>query len=187
LKYLLLKLLVVFNSLFFIHAHAEDINMSNTKPMIMVVETTQGTFEVTLKPTVAPKASENFAHLAESGYYNGIIFHRIIKDFMIQGGDPTGTGTGGQSMWNKSFEDECSPLVRFDKPGLLAMANRGPNTNGSQFFITTAAAPWLNGKHTIFGEVTSGYDVVQKMNVTKTGPNDRPVELQKIVKIYLKK
>lgn len=186
-KSLVFKGLLAISSLFFTHIQAEEKPMSTNQPTVVVVETTQGTFEVTLKPDVAPKASENFVHLAESGYYNGIIFHRIIKSFMIQGGDPTGTGAGGQSKWNKNFEDEYSPSVKFDRPGLLAMANRGPNTNGSQFFITTAATPWLNQKHTIFGEVTSGYDVVKKMDNTKTGPGDRPVEPQKIIKVYVKK
>ncbi len=183
-KSLVFKGLLAISSLFSTQAKAD--NMSTNKPTIVVVETTQGTFEVTLKSDIAPKASENFVHLATSGYYNGITFHRIIKDFMIQGGDPTGTGAGGQSMWNKNFEDEYSPSVKFDRPGLLAMANRGPNTNGSQFFITTASTPWLNQKHTIFGEVTSGYDVIKKMDATKTGTGDRPLETQKIIKIYVK-
>lgn len=184
-KSLVFKSLLAISSLFFTQAQAT--NMSTNQPTVIVVETTQGNFEVTLKPDIAPKASENFAHLAQTGYYNGIVFHRIIKDFMIQGGDPTGTGAGGQSMWNTNFADEYSPSVKFDRPGLLAMANRGPNTNGSQFFITTAATTWLNQKHTIFGEVTSGYDVIQKMNTTKTGAGDRPVEAQKIIKMYVKK
>jgi peptidylprolyl isomerase len=185
-KSLVFKGMAVLSSLLTLSVQAEE-HKPMTKPTIVVVETTQGTFEVTLKPDIAPKACENFAHLAESGYYNGIVFHRIIKNFMIQGGDPTGTGAGGQSKWNKNFEDEYAASAKFDKPGLLAMANRGPNTNGSQFFITTTATPWLNQKHTIFGEVTSGYDVVKKMESTKTGPGDRPVEQQKIIKMYLKK
>lgn len=106
---------------------------------------------------------------------------------MVQGGDPTGTGRGGKSIWDKAFEDEVRSDVRFDKPGLLAMANAGPNTNGSQFFITTAATPWLNMNHTIFGEVTKGYDVVQKIEGSKTDRMDKPVEPQKIISITLKK
>lgn len=159
---------------------------ANERP-VLKVETTQGSFEVTLFPDIAPKASENFLSLAQKGYYNGIIFHRVIKGFMIQGGDPTGTGTGGQSIWGKEFEDEVSPNVKFDRPGLLAMANRGPKTNGSQFFITTAATPWLNGKHTIFGEVTKGYDVVQKIDGTATDARDRPIVPQKILNITVVK
>ncbi len=153
----------------------------------VVLETNQGTIEIKLMPEVAPKACENFTKLAEKGYYDGLIFHRVIKNFMIQGGDPTGTGTGGKSIWGKPFEDEVAAYVKFDKPGLLAMANAGPNTNGSQFFITTAATPWLNMHHTIFGEVVSGYDVVQKIEDAKAGANDRPIVEQKIIKAYLKK
>lgn len=147
------------------------------------IETTQGIIKVSLRPDIAPKAVENFITHAKNGFYNGIIFHRVIKDFMIQTGDPTGTGRGGESIWKKPFEDEVSSQVKFDKPGILAMANAGPKTNGSQFFITTAATPWLNGKHTIFGEVISGYDVVQKIEKTKTGPGDRPIEEQKIIRM----
>ncbi|WP_213105315.1 peptidylprolyl isomerase [Candidatus Protochlamydia amoebophila] len=153
---------------------------------IAQIETTQGTIEVALRPDVAPKATENFIKHAKDGYYNGVIFHRVIKGFMIQGGDPTGTGRGGESIWNKPFEDEVSDNVKFDRPGLLAMANAGPKTNGSQFFITTAATPWLNKKHTIFGEIIKGYDVVQKIENIQTGPGDRPVEEQKIINITIK-
>jgi peptidylprolyl isomerase len=156
------------------------------KSPVVVIETNLGNVEITLKPDVAPKTCENFLGLIGKGYYNNLIFHRIIKNFMIQGGDPTGTGAGGASIWGKNFADEFNPSVKFDKPGLLAMANRGPNTNGSQFFITTAATPWLNMRHTIFGEVTSGYDIVKKMEAVQTGPGDRPVEPVKIMKAYLK-
>jgi peptidylprolyl isomerase len=105
---------------------------------------------------------------------------------MLQGGDPTGTGSGGTSLWGKDFADEFSPDLTFDKPGILAMANRGPGTNGSQFFITTVPTTWLNGHHTIFGEVTAGYDVVSKIESTPTGSGDRPVQDQTIIKAYLK-
>jgi len=105
-----------------------------------------------IKGEVAPKACENFIGLAEKGAYNGLAFHRVIKGFMIQGGDPLGTGAGGESLWGKPFEDEFDKSVRFDRPGLPAMANSGPGTNGSQFFITTVPTPRLNDKHTIFGE-----------------------------------
>lgn len=158
-------------------------NMDNTT---VVLETTQGNIEVKLMPQVAPKACENFVGLVNKGYYNGIIFHRIIKDFMIQGGDPTGTGRGGESIWGKPFEDEVSNEVKFDRPGLLAMANAGPSTNGSQFFITTVPTPWLNMRHTIFGEVISGNDVVKKLENVPCGPGDKPLSEQKIIKAYLK-
>lgn len=156
------------------------------KHTVVVFETNKGNIEITLKPDVAPKTCENFLGLVAKHYYDGIIFHRVIKNFMIQGGDPTGTGTGGESIWGKTFGDECVASVKFDKPGLLAMANRGPNTNGSQFFITTALTPWLNMRHTIFGEVTTGYDVVKKIETSQTGPGDRPLEPIKIIKAYVK-
>lgn len=154
---------------------------------IVVLETNQGNIEIKLKEDIAPKACENFIKLAEKGYYNGLIFHRVIKDFMIQGGDPTGTGMGGESIWGKAFEDEVTPVAKFDGPGILAMANSGPNTNGSQFFITCAKTPWLNMRHTIFGEVVGGLDVVQKIENTPVGDQDRPLTDQKIIKAYLKK
>lgn len=153
----------------------------------MVMETTQGIIELKLMSKVAPKACENFMKLAEKKYYDGIIFHRVIKEFMIQGGDPTGTGTGGESIWGKPFQDECISSVTFDKPGILAMANSGPNTNGSQFFITTVETPWLNQNHTIFGEVTKGMDVVSKIENIETTLQDKPVTPQKIIKLYEKK
>ena len=154
---------------------------------IVVLETNQGTIEIELMPAVAPKACENFTKLAEKGYYNGLIFHRVIKEFMIQGGDPTGTGTGGESIWGKPFEDEVNVDVKFNKPGILAMANSGRNTNGSQFVITTAKTPWLNMNHTIFGKVVSGYEAVQKIEQCDADGNDRPRSGQKILKAYLKK
>ncbi len=153
---------------------------------VVVLETTQGNIELTLRPDVAPKACENFMKLVEKGYYNGIIFHRVIPEFMIQGGDPTGTGRGGSSIWGKPFGDEVRADVRFDSPGVLAMANSGPNTNGSQFFITTAGTVWLNMRHTIFGYVTSGYDVVKKIETTPTDAGNKPLKPQQIIKAYMK-
>lgn len=153
----------------------------------IIMETTQGNIEIELMPEVAPKACENLMQLAGKGYYDGIIFHRVIKGFMIQGGDPTGSGMGGQSAFGAPFEDEVTAKVRFERGGLLAMANAGPKTNGSQFFITTAATPWLQGKHTIFGRVVSGYDVVQKIENVQTGMMDKPVTAQVIKKMYVKK
>lgn len=158
----------------------------NKEDIIVVWETSQGDIEVKLMPEVAPKACENFISLIKKGYYDGIIFHRAIKNFMIQGGDPTGTGRGGASIWGDPFEDEFNSDVAFDRPGLLAMANSGPNTNGSQFFITTIETPWLNMRHTIFGEIISGYDVVQKIESVSTGLMDKPITEQKIIKAYIK-
>lgn len=152
----------------------------------IVFETTQGNVEFKLYSEIAPKTCENFETHVKNGYYDGIIFHRIIKQFMIQGGDPTGTGRGGESIWGAPFEDEVTPDVKFDKPGLLAMANAGPGTNGSQFFITTVPCPWLNMNHTIFGEVVDGMDIVTALENVQTGPMDKPIEEQKIIKAYIK-
>jgi cyclophilin family peptidyl-prolyl cis-trans isomerase len=144
---------------------------------VAVIKTNMGTIELELFPKEAPKAVENFTKLANKGYYNGVTFHRVIENFMIQGGDPTGTGRGGESIWGKPFEDEFSPDLKFDKPGILAMANAGPNTNGSQFFITLVPTPWLNNHHTIFGKVIKGMDVVQAIGKVQTSkPNDKPVK-----------
>lgn len=156
------------------------------KASTVVLETNQGIIEITLFEDKAPKTCENFKGLVEKEYYNGLIFHRVIKNFMLQGGDPTGTGRGGESLWGGKFEDEFASDLTFDRKGLLAMANAGPDTNGSQFFITTIPTGWLTGKHTIFGEITKGYDVVQKIEQTRTGAGDRPVEEQKIIKAYIK-
>jgi peptidyl-prolyl cis-trans isomerase B (cyclophilin B) len=134
--------------------------------------TNHGSIELELFDDAAPKTVQNFVKLAQDGFYDGVIFHRVIQDFMIQGGDPTGTGSGGPGY---QFEDEFNDhkVVR----GALAMANAGPNTNGSQFFIvTTGAAPWLDGKHTVFGQVTSGMDVVDAIEGVDTGPGDKPRE-----------
>ncbi|OPX26819.1 MAG: peptidylprolyl isomerase [Campylobacteraceae bacterium 4484_166] len=157
--------------------------------IVVSLETTQGKIDIKLLPKVAPKTVENFTKLVTQGYYDGLIFHRVIKNFMIQSGDPTGTGAGGDSIWGKPFEDEFKENVVFDKTGVLAMANRGPNTNGSQFFITTVNTPWLNGRHTIFGYVTKeSYDVVKKIEAVQTSkPGDRPIVEQKIIKAYINK
>ena len=158
-----------------------------TEALTATLATTQGTVTVRLFPDHAPKTVRNFVELAEGGrewtnpktrattkdkLYDGTIFHRVITGFMIQGGDPLGTGTGGPGY---KFADEIHPDFRFDKPYLLAMANAGPGTNGSQFFITVAPTPWLNGKHTIFGEVIGGVDVIDKIIHVPTVPGDRPV------------
>ena len=140
------------------------------------LHTNHGAIAVELHDEDAPKTVENFVKLARDGFYDGVLFHRVIPDFMIQGGDPTGTGSGGPGY---QFEDEFNDhkVVR----GALAMANAGPNTNGSQFFIvTTQAAPWLDGKHTVFGEVTDGMDVVDKIEKLPTDARDRPQEEARI-------
>ena len=121
------------------------------------IKTNKGTIEVALTPDKTPITVANFVNLAQKGFYNGVTFHRVIPDFMIQGGDPTGTGAGGPGY---RFEDEFDPSLRHTGPGVLSMANAGPGTNGSQFFITHVATPWLDGKHSVFGRVTKGQDVV---------------------------
>jgi peptidyl-prolyl cis-trans isomerase A (cyclophilin A) len=159
-----------------------------TETLTATLHTSQGQVVIRLLPDHAPKTVRNFVELAEGGrqwtdprtgrattgkLYDGTVFHRVIPDFMIQGGDPLGTGRGGPGY---KFADEIHPDLVFDRPYLLAMANAGPGTNGSQFFITVGPAPWLNGKHTIFGEVIQGADVVDAISRVKTGSQDRPVE-----------
>ncbi|MBJ7617737.1 peptidylprolyl isomerase [Weissella confusa] len=175
---------------------------------VAVLETTKGTVKIQLFPAQASKTVENFVGLIEKGYYDGIIFHRVISDFMIQGGDPTGTGMGGESLWGDSFEDEFSDEV-FNLRGALSMANAGPNTNGSQFFIVQASrvpanmlrqlkglvpdevvsaygeqggTPWLDKRHTVFGHVIEGMDVVDDMAKVRVNYADKPLEDIKIIK-----
>lgn len=173
-----LLLIVTFTMLTGI-SYAKDVNV--------VLQTTQGKITLKLLPLVAPKAVENFTTHVKNGYYDGIAFHRVIDNFMIQGGDPTETGRGGKSIWGKAFPDEFSQNYTFDKPGILAMANSGPNTNGSQFFITVAPTPWLNFKHTIFGYVSDGYDIVERISKVKVDGRSRPFDDQVIQKAYIKK
>ena len=144
------------------------------------IETTKGVIEADLDAKEAPKTVENFVTLAKKGVYDGIIFHRVIPDFMIQTGDPTGTGMGGPGY---SFADEFSPKLKHDKPGVLSMANSGPNTNGSQFFITQVATPWLDGRHSIFGYVTKGIEVVNEIVKAPRDGRDKPVEKIAMTKV----
>jgi peptidylprolyl isomerase len=182
-RYSIFAMLVFF--IFTLSLQGEETKFMTPKNPIVTIETNMGNITIALKPDAAPKAVENFLQLANKGYYNDVIFHRVIKGFMIQGGDPTGTGRGGESVYGKPFEDEVTPSLTFTKPGILAMANAGPRTNGSQFFITTAATPWLNNKHTIFGEVVEGYSVVQKIENTAVNGQDKPLTPVKILKITL--
>ncbi|EGC31779.1 hypothetical protein DICPUDRAFT_156321 [Dictyostelium purpureum] len=147
----------------------------------VVLQTSLGDIGLELYFDHAPKACKNFYDLAKRGYYNNTIFHRLIKDFMIQGGDPTGTGRGGESIYGKKFEDEITKELKHTGAGILSMANSGVNTNGSQFFITFGPAPWLDGKYTIFGRVNTGMKIVQKMNALQTGANDRPVSEIRVI------
>ena len=180
-----------------------QLNEVNEKNPLVIVHTNQGDFTLELFPEVAPKTVENFVTHAKNGYYDGVIFHRVIEDFMIQGGDPTGTGMGGESIYGRTFEDEFSREA-FNLYGTLSMANAGPNTNGSQFFIVTAkqvpaqmlkqlkdggwpkeiveeyakvgGTPWLDHRHTVFGRVIEGMDVVLKIEGVKRNAQDRPLE-----------
>lgn len=180
-----------------------QLNEVNEKNPLVTVHTNLGDFTLELFPEVAPKTVESFVTHAKNGYYNGVIFHRVIEDFMIQGGDPTGTGMGGESIYGRTFEDEFSREA-FNLYGTLSMANAGPNTNGSQFFIVTAkqvpaqmlkqlkdggwpeeiveeyakvgGTPWLDHRHTVFGRVVEGMDVVLKIEGVERNAQDRPLE-----------
>ncbi|KAN0133674.1 Cyclophilin-like domain containing protein [Lactarius tabidus] len=152
----------------------------------VTLETNMGDIQLELYWDHAPQTCENFAQLAKRGYYNGVVFHRIVADFMVQGGDPTGTGRGGTSIYGQKFEDEIHPELRFTGAGILAMANAGPNTNGSQFFMTLGPTPFLDNKHTIFGRVSSGMRVLQRLGAVAVDAQDRPREEVKIYKAYLK-
>ncbi|RHW36831.1 peptidylprolyl isomerase [Lysinibacillus yapensis] len=184
----------------------------NPGEVLVEMNTTLGSIKIKLFPEHAPKTVENFLGHAKSGYYNGIVFHRVITDFMIQGGDPTGTGMGGQSIWGNSFEDEFNENL-FNLRGALSMANAGPNTNGSQFFIVQMAhtpsnmiaqmeqagypkeiieeyaknggTPWLDFKHTVFGQVVEGMDIVDKIANVEKDMRDKPVEDVKIESITI--
>jgi len=148
------------------------------------IDTSIGSFEVELYSQHAPRTAKNFRELCSRGYYDGVVFHRIIPNFMIQCGDPTGTGRGGESIYGRKFEDEQSSLrsLKHTGAGILSMANSGPNTNGSQFFITLAPTRHLDGKHVIFGRVSSGMGVVERLGNVQTDRNDRPTTEVKILR-----
>ena len=179
-----------------------QLNLADVKAVQATIKTNQGDIKLQLFPDQAPKTVKNFVELAKQGYYKGVIFHRVIPDFMIQGGDPTGTGAGGESIYGQAFEDEFSEEL-FNFKGALSMANAGPNTNGSQFFIVTnenvpadmvgqmkaagypdeviaryqeGGTPWLDYRHTVFGQVIEGMDVAQKISQVKRDFRDRPEE-----------
>jgi len=151
-------------------------------PQGVLLTTSMGDITIALFADKTPKTCKNFAELANTGKYDGVIFHRIIPGFMIQGGDPTGTGTGGSSIYGGKFEDEFDKSLTHSGKGIVSMANSGPGTNGSQFFITLGPTPHLNGKHTVFGKVVNGVDIVDKMGVVERDANDKPIQDVMIVK-----
>ncbi|WP_324171238.1 peptidylprolyl isomerase [Sulfurimonas sp.] len=167
---------------------------ANEKETRVILQTTQGNIELILFDDIAPLTVENFTTHVKNGYFNGVAFHRIIKGFMIQGGDPSESGFSGESIWGKPFKDEFKNKT-FNKIGILAMANSGPHTNGSQFFITTTKTPWLNGRHTIFGEVSrNSLKVIMKLDKIATHKyssmqekkqKDKPIVRQEIIKAYI--
>lgn len=152
---------------------ADAAKSTSDQNRVAVFDTNKGQFTVELFEDKAPQTTKNFITLVEKGFYNNLIFHRVIAGFMIQGGDPEGTGMGGPDY---TIKDEFHPDLKHDAPGILSMANAGPNTGGSQFFITLDKTPWLDGKHAVFGKVIKNLDVVQAIGKVKTGPNDKPVE-----------
>ena len=156
--------------------------LTDDKNIVVKFETTLGDFKVMLYMDKAPVTAGNFKSLVEEGFFNGIIFHRVIDGFMIQGGDPTGTGRGGSK---KIIPDEFGEGLKHDRKGILSMANAGPNTGSSQFFITLVPTPWLDGKHAIFGEVTEGMDIVEKIGKTPVGAGDRPITEVKMIKVTI--
>lgn len=161
--------------------------VTTSLPDSVIFHTSLGDIHMRLYPEECPKTVENFTTHCKNGYYDNLIFHRVIKGFMIQTGDPLGDGTGGQSIWGREFEDEFHKSLRHDRPFTLSMANAGPNTNGSQFFITTVATPWLDNKHTVFGRVVKGMDVVQGIEKVKTDKNDKPYQDVKILNVTVPK
>lgn len=185
-KKLVLLCLLILCSFSVVACGGETKSETATTPLksaTAVFETSMGNFEVKLATDLAPKTCENFITLAKKGFYDGVVFHRVIDNFMIQGGDPTGTGTGGPGY---TIKDEFSSKLTHEGAGILSMANAGPNTGGSQFFITLRACPWLDGKHAVFGKVTQGMDVVYKIGKVATDGNDKPVEPVTIKSIIIK-
>jgi len=158
-------------------------NTTQSGNRIAVIETNHGTMELELFEKRAPNTTKNFIDLAEKGFYDGLIFHRVIKDFMIQGGCPNGIGNGGPGY---TIDDEFNPELKHDSAGILSMANAGPNTGGSQFFITLKETPWLDGHHSVFGKLIKGEDVLFEIGNVETGVNDKPVEDVVINKIIIK-
>ncbi|MCX7875202.1 MAG: peptidylprolyl isomerase [Melioribacteraceae bacterium] len=165
----------------------EIIKIKENEHLVAVIETDFGNIEIELFPNETPKTVQNFVGLSLEGYYNGLTFHRIVKGFVIQGGDSTGTGMSGKSIYGLPFEDEFTKKLRHDSPGIVSMANRGPNTNTSQFFITLSALPDLDGRHTVFGKVIEGLDVVNKISMQPTNENAYPLNKIFMNKVIIEK
>ncbi|MCK9280935.1 MAG: peptidylprolyl isomerase [Melioribacteraceae bacterium] len=165
----------------------ELLDVNPNEKLVAEFVTNKGNFSAELYAKLTPMTIKNFVTLAVTGYYNNVTFHRVIKDFMIQTGDPTATGSGGESIYGGEFKDEFDANLIHDTPGVLSMANRGPNTNTSQFFITLVPTPWLNAKHTVFGKVISGIDIIEQIGDAKTNGMDKPLSEIKIEKINLTK
>jgi cyclophilin family peptidyl-prolyl cis-trans isomerase len=165
----------------------ELLNVNANEKLVAEFFTNKGNFSAELYAKLTPMTVKNFVTLAVTGYYNDVTFHRVIKDFMIQTGDPTATGSGGESIYGGEFKDEFNANLIHDSAGILSMANRGPNTNTSQFFITLVPTPWLNAKHTVFGKVISGIDIVGQIGDAKTNAMDKPLSEIKIEKINVTK
>ena len=166
------------------YSAAPKMSIDTNKTYVATFDTSKGKIVVDLFPGDAPKTVNNFVFLARDKFYDGTKFHRVINDFMVQGGDPEGTGRGGPGY---QFADEFHPTLNHSKPGILSMANAGPNSNGSQFFVTVAATPWLDNKHSVFGEVTEGYDVVEKISKVARGAQDRPKKEVRINSVKIEK
>ncbi|XP_020706370.1 peptidyl-prolyl cis-trans isomerase-like 1 [Athalia rosae] len=163
-------------------ANISGIPDKHWQPPFVALETTMGEILIELYWKHAPITCRNFAELVRRGYYNGTKFHRIIREFMIQGGDPTATGKGGTSIYGECFDDEIHDDLKHTGAGILSMANSGPDSNGSQFFITLAPTQWLDGKHTIFGRIHTGMAIVKRIGLVETDKNDRPIDDVKIIK-----
>lgn len=172
--------IVIVASAYFIFGQNQ---VSEDENLIIVMETNMGIMEFELFDDKAPITSKNFEDLVQSGFYNGVIFHRIISGFMVQGGDPTGTGRGGPGY---TIDDEFHPDLKHDSKGILSMANAGPNTGGSQFFITLAPQPHLDNHHAVFGKLISGEDVLDKIGAVETDSNDKPINEVKMIKVTVK-
>ena len=184
-EYIIMAIIIIglITAVFFTIFNKGEGDKMASKNRHAIIETNMGTIEIELFEDKAPLTTSNFIKLAQEGFYDSVIFHRVIPQFMVQGGDPTGTGTGGPGY---KINDEFNPSLKHDKAGILSMANSGPNTGGSQFFITTVPTPWLDGKHSIFGQVVKGQDIVEKISNVPKNSNDKPLKDVIMTKVTIK-